>query len=67
MCVDVTLSSHSDFGGELDENRFNKMLYRLNLNLLTLCFAQGVDARDLLPQQTLRNIRTLISSPQLGL
>ena len=46
MCVDVTLSSHSDFGGELDENRFNKMLYRLNLNLLTLCFAQGVGARD---------------------
>lgn len=58
---------YSEFcGNELSEKQFNKVVSRLNQNVLYLCFSQGVEPDNMEPKHTLHNIVALLNSSQLG-
>ena len=51
---------------ELDDASFNKLVYRLNRNVLQLCFAQRLAPDTLSKLESLRNLQTLLDCAQLG-
>jgi beclin 1-associated autophagy-related key regulator len=51
---------------DLDEDHFNKMVYKLNHNVLHMCFTQAVPVEELHPLQTIHNVLMLLKSVELG-
>ena len=63
----LTLCCNSDFGkDDLEEERFYKLVFRLNSNVLQLCFSQSVDPDKLQAHHTIHNILTVLNSQHLG-
>ena len=53
-------------GHELTESQFERAVYRLNHNILYLCFAQNVDPELLNAKHSVHNLLVMLDSPQLG-
>lgn len=53
-------------GNELTECQFERDVYRLNHNILYLCFTQNVDPELLNAKHTVHNLLVMLDSPQLG-
>jgi beclin 1-associated autophagy-related key regulator len=53
-------------GGELSEKKFWSTVFKLNRNILYLCFTQNVHLESLQPRHTLYNLLMLLNAPQLG-
>ena len=57
----------SDFGViETSEVRFARKVAKLNINIVSLCLAVGVDIATIRPEQTLYNLRQLIKRLETG-
>lgn len=58
----------ADFGAPMSEYKFAKSVCRLNVSIMYLCLAQGVDAEKIRPKQTVHNLKLLLDGPfDLGL
>ena len=63
----VTFPISSGFcQGEMSEKDFNKAVYKLNHNVLYLCFTQKVAPELLQPRHTVHNLLMLLKASQLG-
>lgn len=51
---------------EMTEKQFSAAVFKLNCNILHLCYTQNVNLDGLHPQHTICNIRTLLDHADLG-
>ncbi|EEB19373.1 conserved hypothetical protein [Pediculus humanus corporis] len=68
--LDVLLPNrltYSDFySTDISDSKFYKKISKLNINILYLCFSQGIDTSLLNPKHTLCNLLHLVNHSNLG-
>ena len=68
--LDFQMPDLVEFGlflaGDLDESSFQKAVYQLNWNILTISSSQGLRVEDLPLKETLGNLLKLMKCKQLG-
>ena len=67
MHVNLLLCTCSEFSGaDMSEQKFSSSVFKLNRNILHMCFLHNLELDALNPRNTLYNLLLLLNAPNLG-